>query len=191
VVTASKLTTFRAAAAVSIVTEQDFQTYHYPSVDEALRGLPGVEIQRSGGFGKTSSITIRGANGNQVQVLVDGVRVKSPILVQIDLSDLSPDLIERIEVVRGPQSTLYGADAMGGVVNIITKRGRGPLTATVEGGLGNRDTFYTRGTAAGEWKILDYAVSGSHFESNGQFKNDGTDQCALNARLGLSLPGNT
>jgi vitamin B12 transporter len=193
VVTANKLDTARSelAAAVSIVTEQDFQIYHYPTVDEALRGLPGVEIRRSGGFGKTSSLSIRGANGNQVQVLVDGVRVKSPTLGQVDLSDLAPDLIERIEVVRGPQSTLYGADAMGGVVNIITKRGRGPLAATVEGGLGNRDTFYARGTASGEWKILDYAVSGSHLESNGQFKNDGTDQGALNARLGLSLPGDT
>ena len=65
VVTANKLDTARSelAAAVSIVTEQDFQIYHYPTVDEALRGLPGVEVRRSGGFGKTSSLSIRGANG--------------------------------------------------------------------------------------------------------------------------------
>lgn len=193
VVTANKFDTPTAelGAAVSIVTESDFQTYHYPTVEEALRGLPGVEIRRSGGFGKTTGLSIRGANGNQVQVLVDGVRVKSPSLGQVDLSDISPDLIERIEVVRGPQSTLYGADAMGGVVNIITKRGTGPVGATIEGAAGNRDTYQVRGTAAGEWKIIDYALAGSHLESNGQFKNDGTDQGALSARLGLSLPGNT
>jgi len=193
VVTATKLDTpaRELGASVSVVTENDFQTYHYPTVDEALRNLPGVEIRRSGSFGKTSSITIRGASQNQVQVLVDGVRVKSPTLGQMDLSDISPDLIERIEVIRGPQSTIYGADAMVGVVNIITKRGRGPFAATLEQEVGNRDTFRSRGTASGEWKLLDYALSGSHFESNGQFKNDGTQENALNGRVGLSLPGQT
>ena len=120
-------------ASVSVVNGQDFQTYHYPTVDEALRNVPGVEIRRSGSYGKTSSISIRGANANQVQVLVDGLRVKSPTLGQVDLSDISPDLIERIEVIRGAQSTLYGADAIGGVVNIITRKGTGgPFQATVQ-----------------------------------------------------------
>ena len=178
-------------ASVSVVTEDDFRVYHYPTVDEALRGVPGVDIRRSGSMGKTSSISIRGANSNQVQVLVDGVRVKSPTLGQVDLSDISPDLIERIEVIRGPQSTIYGADAMGGVVNIITKHGKGPLSATVEQEIGNRDTFRTRASASGQWKILDYAVSGSHLESNGQFQNDGTNWNALNLNVGVSLPGNT
>src|SRR5439155_638966 len=83
----------------------------------ALRTVPGVEIRRSGSVGKLSNISIRGANANQVQVLIDGVRVKSPMSGQVDLSDVSPELIDRIEVIRGAQSTLYGADAMGGVVN--------------------------------------------------------------------------
>ena len=108
VVTATKVETpsEQIGASISVVNGDDFQTYHYPSVDEALRSVPGVEIRRSGSYGKTSSITIRGANANQVQVLVDGVRVKSPTLGQVDLSDLSPDLIERIEIIRGAQSTL-------------------------------------------------------------------------------------
>jgi vitamin B12 transporter len=179
-------------AAVSVVAGEDFQTYHYPTVDEALRNVPGVEIRRSGAYGKTTSVTIRGANANQVQVLVDGLRVKSPTLGQVDLSDISPDLIERIEVIRGAQSTLYGADAIGGVVNIITRKGKGgPLQATVQQEVGNYDTLASRATVYGAWKMLNYALSASHFESNGQFQNDETDTHAISARIGATLPWNS
>ena len=179
-------------ASVSVVNGEDFQTYHYPTVDEALRRVPGVEIRRSGAYGKTTSVTIRGANANQVQVLVDGLRVKSPTLGQVDLSDISPDLIERIEVIRGAQSTLYGADAIGGVINIITRKGKGgPFQATVQQEVGNYDTLVSRATVYGAWKILNYALSASHFESNGQFQNDETDANAISARIGATLPGNS
>jgi len=190
VVTATKIETpvKELGASVTVVNGGDFQTYHYETVDEALRNVPGLEVRRSGSLGKISSVFIRGANSNQVQVLVDGVRVKSPTSGQADLSDLSPDLIERIEIIRGPQSTLYGADAIGGVVNIITRKGKGPLSASVQQEAGNYDTLASRASASGAYKILDYALSASHLESNGQFKNDGSDINALNARLGVSLP---
>jgi len=194
VVTATKVETpaEQIGASITVVDGEDFQTYLYPSVDEALRSVPGVDIRRSGAYGKTSSISIRGANANQVQVLVDGVRVKSPTLGQVDLSDLSPDLIERIEIIRGPQSTLYGADAIGGVVNIITRRGTGrPWQASVQQEVGNYDTLASRATVSGAYKILNYALSASHLESNGQFQNDGTDVDALSTRLGARLPGNS
>jgi vitamin B12 transporter len=182
--------TEQLGASISVVDGEDFQTYHYPTVDEALRNVPGVEIRKSGSYGKTSSISIRGANSNQVQVLVDGLRVKSSTLGQADLSDLSPDLIERIEVIRGAQSTLYGADAIGGVVNIITKKGSGgPFQATTQQEVGNYDTYGSGATVRGAYKIFNYAASGSHFESNGQYQNDGTNANAFNVRLGLdSLP---
>jgi vitamin B12 transporter len=190
VVTATTVPTpaTQLGVALSVITESDFKTYHYATVDEAMRNVPGVDIRRSGSLGKTSSISIRGANSNQVQVLVDGVRVKSPTLGQVDLSDISPDLIDRIEIIRGPQSTLYGADAMGGVVNIITKKGRGPFQASAEQEVGNHDTLQTRVQASGAWKIFDYSFSASHLESNGQFQNDGSNVNALNGRLGVSLP---
>src|SRR5260370_130462 len=159
VVTATTVATpaTQLGVALSVVTEDDFRTYHYATVDEALRNLPGVEIRRSGSLGKISNISIRGANANQVQVLVDGVRVKSPTLGQVDLSDLSPDLIDRIEIIRGAQSTLYGADAIGGVVNIITRKGAGgPFQASVQQEVGNYDTLASRATVSGAWKILNY-----------------------------------
>jgi vitamin B12 transporter len=190
VVTATTVPTpaTQLGVALSVITENDFKTYHYATVDEAMRNVPGVDIRRSGSLGKTSSISIRGANSNQVQVLVDGVRVKSPTLGQVDLSDLSPDLIDRIEIIRGAQSTLYGADAMGGVVNIITKKGTGPFQASVQQEAGNYDTLQSRVQASGTWKIFDYSFSASHLESNGQFQNDGSNVNALNGRLGVSLP---
>ena len=194
VVTATPVATpaEQLGASVSVVNGEDFQTYHYPTVDEALRNVPGVEIRRSGAYGKTASVTIRGANANQVQVLVDGVRVKSPTLGQVDLSDISPDLIERIEVIRGAQSTLYGADAIGGVINIITRKGTGgPFQATVQQEVGNYDTLVSRATVYGAWKILNYALSASHLESNGQFQNDETDANAMSARIGVTLPSNS
>ncbi len=191
VVTATKIETpaEQVGAAVTVITGDDFKTYHYETVDEALRFVPGVEIRRAGTLGKTTSITIRGANPNQVQVLVDGVRVKSPTTGQAELSDISPDLIERVEIIRGPQSTLYGADAIGGVVNIITKKGKGPLGGSVEQDVGNEQTYRSQGSVAGSYALLDYAFSGSHLESHGQFQNDRSTQNALNGRVGLTLPG--
>ena len=193
VVTATKTETpaSQLGAAVTVITGEDIDTRRYPTVDEALRMVPGVEIRRSGSFGKTTSLSIRGANPNQVQVLVDGVRVKSSTTGQAELSDLSPELIDRIEVIRGPQSTLYGADAIGGVVNIITRRGQGPPSAWVTQEVGNYDTLRSTAGVSGSLKIFDYAVGLSHFESNGQFKNDGVNQESVNLRLGVSLPGQT
>ena len=190
VITATKVETpaGQLGASVTVVPGDDVQKYHYQTVEDVLRTVPGVEVRRSGGLGKLSNISIRGANAQQVQVLVDGVRVKSPTTGQADLSDISPDLIERIEVIRGAQSTLYGADAIGGVVNIITRKGKGPFSATIEGGGGNYDTLTGRGWFGGTYSFLDYSGSISHLESNGQFKNDSSDKNAVNLRLGATLP---
>jgi vitamin B12 transporter len=182
----------QVGASVTIVDGDLFETRHYPTVDDALRNVPGVEIRRSGSFGKTTSISIRGANPNQVQVLVDGVRFKSPTLGLAELADVAPDMIERIEVIRGPQSTIYGADAIGGVVHIITRRGSGPPTAWASQEVGNDDTLRTRAGVSGSWQWFDYAVGFYHLESNGQTINDGANQDAASARFGVALPwGNT
>ena len=190
VVTATTVETLaeQLGVALSVIPGEDFKTYQYSSIDDAFRNIPGVSVQKSGGYGKLSTMTIRGANANQVLILVDGVRVSSPTLGQTDLSDISPDLIERIEVIRGGQSTLYGADAIGGVVNIITKKGTGPFAATLENMGGNYDTLHNRLTTSGTYKIFNYSLSGSHLESNGQFQNDSANINAVSGRIGVSLP---
>jgi vitamin B12 transporter len=191
VVTATTVATpaQQLGVALSVIPGEDFKTYQYPALDDALRSIPGVTVTQQGSYGKVSTLNIRGANANQVLILVDGVRVSSPTLGQTDLSDISPEQIERIEVIRGPQATLYGADAIGGVVNIITRKGAGPpFTGSVETSAGNYDTLQNRLSLSGAYKIFDYALSGFHFESNGQFKNDNTNTNAANLRLGVSLP---
>src|SRR5438128_7535038 len=164
-------------ATVSVITEEDFRTHHYVTVQDALRSVPGLDVRQSGSLGKTTSISIRGVDPTKVQVLIDGVRIASPTTGETELSDIPPDLIDRIEIIRGPQSTLYGADAIGGVVNIITKRGTGgPFSGSIQGAVGNYDTLTGRAGFNGVYKLLDYAFAASYLESNGQFQNDSSDR---------------
>ena len=98
---------------------------------DALRSLPGVSVSRSGGFGNLTQVRIRGAEGNHTLVLIDGIEANNIADGEFDFSNLSAEDIERIEVIRGPMSGLYGSNAVGGVINIITRDGEGPLTVTV------------------------------------------------------------
>ena len=190
VVSATKTETpqARLGAAVTVVTEEEIREKNYITLDEVLRRVPGVDVQRSGGLGKTTAIRIRGAGAQQVQVMIDGMRVKSPTLGITELSDIPIDAIERIEVVRGPQSTLHGADAIGGVVNIITKKGQGPPTGTVRLEGGSFETYREQAAVSGSWKAFSYSLSGSHYDTRGYLKNDDATQSALAARFDFDFP---
>lgn len=189
VVTATKLETPAAqvGASVTVITEEELRTFGHHELGEALRGAPGVEIQRSGGLGKATSIRIRGTNPNQVQVLVDGLRVKSPTLGTADLAELPVDAVERIEVVRGPQAGLYGADAIGGVVNIITRKGQGPPRASAHFEGGSYDTFRERVGVQGAFGGFNYNLSGSYYTTHGRFHNDDAEQVSLAGRVGYEF----
>jgi len=178
----------RIGASVSVITGEEIQTRQYKSVEEALRTLPGVEIQRSGSLGKITTLKIRGAGASQVQVLLDGVRVKSTTSGDFDFADLPIDAIERIEVVRGPQSTLYGADAIGGVVNIITKRGSGRPSAFASVEAGNFETFRERVAASGALDPVNFTLGASRLDFGGQFRNDEHSNTYLVGRVGVDLP---
>lgn len=133
-------------AAVSVVTRKDLENRQIRHGADALRSLPGVEVSQSGGIGNLTQVRIRGAEANQTLVLIDGIEVNNPTDGEFDFSNLATADIERIEVIRGPMSGVYGSSAVGGVINIITRGGRGPLTFTArtEGG-----TFDTGGTTVG------------------------------------------
>jgi vitamin B12 transporter len=132
--------------AATVVTGQQLRDQQIRTPVEALRGLPGVTVGRTGGFGGLSQVRIRGAEGNQTLVLVDGIEINNPADGEFDFSNLvGGEEIERIEVLRGPQSGLYGSGAIGGVVNIVTRSGKGPLTLTTRAEAGS---FRTRDAAA-------------------------------------------
>ena len=128
--------------AVTVFTGEELRRQQVRYAGDALRSLPGVSVSRSGGFGNFTQVRIRGAEGNQTLVLIDGIEANNLSDGEFDFSNLSVEDIERIEVIRGPLSGLYGSNAVGGVVNIITREGRGPITATVRteaGSFGTRD----------------------------------------------------
>ena len=126
----------KIGSAVTVVTGEQLRAQQIRHAGDALRSLPGVSVNRSGGYGSKTQVRIRGAEGNHTLVLIDGIEANGTSDGEFDFSDLSAEDIERIEVIRGPQSGLYGSKAIGGVINVITKGGKGPLTASVrmEGG---------------------------------------------------------
>ncbi|MGK9234403.1 TonB-dependent receptor [Inquilinus limosus] len=139
VVTANRVPTPAAevGSAVTVITRQELKDRQIRQVSDVLRTVPGVAVNRTGPLGQSAQIRIRGSESNQTLVLIDGVEVNDPSSEsEFDFAHLMADDIERIEVLRGPQSALYGSDAIGGVVNIVTRRGEGPVggTASLEGG---------------------------------------------------------
>jgi vitamin B12 transporter len=132
----------RVGSAVTVVTSEELRAQQIRHAADALRSLPGVSVSRGSGFGGVTDVRVRGGEANHTLVLIDGIELNDPTTGAFDFSNLLADDIERIEVIRGPQSGLYGSNALAGVVNIITKSGRGPLTltgATEAGAFGTRD----------------------------------------------------
>ncbi len=159
----------RTGSAISIVHRQDIETTNPTTLVDALRAVPGLDVTETGGPGGTTSVRLRGANPDQTLVLIDGIRVNDPAAARgdFDFSMFPAGTIERIEVLRGPQSALYGSDAIGGVINIITKTGEGPARAAVRTEAGSYGTLATSGSFAGSNGPWSYAFSGAGQRSDG------------------------
>ena len=115
----------RLVGDITVIDEQRIRESSADSLESLLSRAGGIQLSRNGGPGQTAGVLLRGSSSSSVVVLIDGVRIGSATLGQVDLSSLSLASIERIEILRGPGSSLYGSDAIGGVVQIITKRGEG------------------------------------------------------------------
>ncbi len=126
IVTATRtaITVDDALSSVSVITRADIQRLQPTSVLDLLTGLPGVTMTQSGGLGQQSSLFLRGTNSTHTLVLIDGVRIGSVTAGLASLEQIPPEQIERIEIVRGPRSSLYGSDAIGGVIQIFTRHGQ-------------------------------------------------------------------
>ncbi|PCH83760.1 MAG: TonB-dependent receptor [Piscirickettsiaceae bacterium] len=154
-------------ASVSVVTKEDIQRYQFKTVAEAINSLPGVVIANSGGLGKQTSIFLRGTESNHTQIILNGMKLATNAFGAPQIEHIPLNLIERIELVRGPQSSLYGSGSIGGTIQIFTKKGSGKLTPHFSVGFGTHDTkettFGISGGNASNW----YSLSGGYTETNG------------------------
>ena len=155
------------ASALTIITQEEIQQKQHMQVKDILREQLGLNIVTPGRLGAGASVFMRGANSASTLVLIDGVQVKSNTTGSFDLQHLQMDNIERIEILRGPQSTLWGADAVGGVINIITKRGQGKPTHSLTFEGGSFATFKETLSSSGVLNKLDYAFTASRTDSDG------------------------
>ncbi len=156
-------------SSLTVITEEQIRQRNQVNVAELLRGVPGVDVVRQGTAGSVTSIFIRGAGNEHTKVLIDGIPANDPINTTrfFDFSNLSVDNVERIEVLRGPQSVLYGSDAVGGVINIVTKRGRGRNTGRISAMGGSFDTGNVSAATSGSAGSIYYSFGGSYFDTNG------------------------
>lgn len=175
----------RVGSAISVVTGEQIAKRNATSLVEVLRDVPGVDITETGGPGATTAVRIRGATAGQTLVLIDGIRVNDPSGAngEFDFSNLVPAAIERIEVLRGPQSALYGSDAIGGVINIITKRGSETPEAAFQVEGGRYGTVSGSGAYSGAIGPWSYAISGGAQRSDG-FSRFGARNPRLEAQFG-------
>ena len=162
------------ASSVSVVTREEIEEKSAVLAGDALQGIPGVDVQRSGSAGNRENIKIRGGLGTHTLVLIDGFPVNSPTLGQFDISSLPVDGFERIEIVRGTQSALYGSNAMAGVVNFIPRKGQRGRQYGVGASGGSYNTLTWKGFAQGAGERGNLYLGGSGFESDGILENDGT-----------------
>lgn len=194
VVTATKSKTPKkeVTRAVSVVSGKDLGEEMGGFVADAVKTVPGTFVRRSGGSGRTTSLVIRGSSAPQVHVTLDGARVGSTTTGNFDFNHLAPDNVERVEVLRGANSVLYGADAMGGVVNLETRRGQGPFSGSYTQEVGSWDTW--REAAQMQGAVGRWHLSGgiSRLDTQGLSDNDDYQDTNISGRVGYDFgPDNT
>jgi vitamin B12 transporter len=145
-------------------------------VSDALREVPGLSVVQTGTPGQLTSVFTRGLNSAHTQVLLDGIPINQGLAGQFDFANLTTDNIDRIEVVRGPQSTIYGPRALAGVIQIFTKRGEGTPGATLSSDGGSYDTFRETLQSDGKINNFDYSIGASRIDTdnarpNNQYRN--------------------
>ena len=159
----------KVASSVTVIDRQDIERQNKATVTELLRQVPGVTIANNGAPGQTSTVFMRGTNSNHVLVMIDGMVVNDPSQPgnAFDFANISMNNIERVEVLRGPQSTLYGSQAIGGVINIITRQGVGKPRSNAYAEYGSYNTYRTGAGSNGEIGNTSYSFGVSQFHTSG------------------------
>ena len=169
VVTATRIPTpeLQIASSVTVVTQEEIAARQIRTLPDLLKEVPGLNVVQSGGPGGLTSVFMRGTNPNHTKVLIDGIDVGDPSSsnAAFDFGQLLTSDIQKVEVLRGPQSGLYGSDAVGGVINVITKSGSGPAQFNAGIEAGSFDTFNQTAGLSGSVDKFHYAANFQHFHS--------------------------
>lgn len=179
-------------SATTVITGEELERRQIRHAGDALRTVPGLAVSRAGGVGSQTQVRVRGAEANQLKVIIDGVEVNSLSAGDFQFETLLAENIERIEVIRGPQSGVYGANALAGVINIVTKKGTQTpqVSAQVEGGSLGTHGVSASASGAGEHGYL--SITAARRETDGfniartGGEDDGSTQKTIFARAGIS-----
>jgi len=186
------------AISATVITKADIETRQSVAVIDLLRTTPGITISANGGLGTTTSVNIRGADSDQAVTLIDGVKINDPSSPGggFNFGNLLTGNIERIEVVRGSQSVLWGSQAIGGVVNIITRAPTDDPSLSASGEYGSRDTVRLVGNASAKFGPVSASVGGDYLrtdgfstfnEARGGTEKDGYRHYGANAKFNIAL----
>ena len=176
----------QSPATVSVITSENLEQKQIERVSDALREVPGLSVVQTGTAGQLTSVFMRGLPSQDMQVLLNGIPINQGLAGQFDFANLMTDDIDRIEVVRGPQSTLYGPRALAGIVQIFTKRGEGPPTIALNGEAGSYDTFREWMQSEGKIGQFDYSVGASRLDTDNARPNNNYRNTAGITDLGWS-----
>lgn len=160
-------------SSVTVIDRKEIERRQAHSVQDLLRGIPGVDIADSGGRGKATSVFLRGTESDHVLVLIDGVKVGSATLGTTAFQDIPVEQIERLEIVRGPRSSLYGSEAVGGVIQIFTRKGGGALKSFFSIGGGRYQTYSASAGVSGGGERGRLSASASGIDTQGFNACDG------------------
>jgi len=195
--TKTPLPASQVTSAVEVITGEELERKKIKSVIDALRLAQGVAAFSNGGPGTNATVRIRGAQASHTLVVLDGTIMNSPTDGSFDFANITPDNIERIEILRGAQSMLWGADAIGGVINIITKKGEGKPTASAYLEYGSFATIREGVQASGAKGPFDLSVSLNRWDTSsfsnvdylrGAHERDGFHNWQASGKLGVALP---
>ena len=174
-------------SSVTVIDSKALEDRQTRVVSDVLRDVPGVAVNRTGAVGALTQIRVRGSEGNHVLVFIDGIKASDPYYGEYDFGNLIADSAARVEVLRGQQSSLYGSDAIGGVITYTTLSGREAPGYSLRAEGGSMGTFSTAGRAAGTiGDQADYALSASYLTTDGYPTAEGGNRDLGSNNLGLS-----
>ncbi|MEH6758436.1 MAG: TonB-dependent receptor [Parasphingorhabdus sp.] len=177
----------RVASSITVLDKAAIEHEQPISISDVLVRTPGISLSRNGGYGTATSLRIRGADSGQTILVIDGMRLADPSSTAsgYNFANLLTDDVARIEILRGPQSILWGSDAIGGVVNVQTARPTKSLEGKFAIEAGSRETANARAAIGGSSKLLDWRVAGSVFTTDGiSARSSGTEDDGYNRQSG-------